>query len=216
MNQKSIGKAGNKVKTTFIEEARRNQILEVALKEIETKGYRNTTIQDIAKKAKVSKGVIYYHFNTKEELLSTIWSALIKELFEYRKKRVERRSSARDMLQAYLAANFEFLKLNFNKFTALFRMGIDLNPAETRNYPWSKEINERCFNFLSDILNSGQQNGEFRRFPIGSITPIIQGAIDGLCLQWISAPELFDLEACEQMLLEIIERFTSVDEKPVS
>jgi hypothetical protein len=143
-------------------------------------------------------------------------SALITELFEYRKRWIERQRSARDMLRTYLEANFEFLMQNFNKFTALFSMGIDLNPAATRNWPWSKEINERCFNFLSDILNSGQQNGEFHRFSIGDITPIIQGAIDGLCLQWISSPELFDLEACEQMLLEIIERFTSVDERSVS
>ena len=209
MNRKSNQVADHKTKSTFIEEARRNQILEIALKEIETKGYRNTTIQDIAKKAKVSKGVIYYHFNNKEELLSAIWSALITELFEYRKRRVEMHGSAGDRLQAYLAANFEFLKQNFNKFTALYRMGIDLNPAETRNYPWSKQINERCFNFLSGILKSGQKNGEFRQFPTDRLTPIIQGAIDGLCLQWISAPELFDIDACGQMLLDIIERYTS-------
>ena len=209
MNQKPIRKPGHKPKSTFIEEARRNQILEIALKEIETKGYRNTTIQDIAKKARVSKGVIYYHFNTREELLSTVWSALITELFEYRKSRVEKKKSAGEKLQVYVAANFEFLKKNFNKFTALYSMGIDLNPAAARNYPWSKEINARCFDFLSAIMKSGQENGEFRQFPIDSITPIIQGAIDGLCLQWISSPELFNLDVCKRMLLDIIESYTS-------
>ena len=127
MNQKSIPAPNKKPKNTFIEEARRKQILEVALHEIETRGYQNTTVQKIADKASISKGVIYYHFNTTEKLLCNIWAALIDELFEYRKTRVESRKTARDKLRTYLEANFKFITKNFNKFTALFRMGIEFN-----------------------------------------------------------------------------------------
>ncbi len=202
-------KPHKKGKPTFIEEARRKQILEIAINEIETRGYRNTTIQDIAKKADVSKGVIYYHFNTREELLSEIWSALLEELFAYRKKRVERQKTAQAMLRAYVKAHFDFLKMNFNKFIALFTMGIDLNPADNQTHPWSRDINKRCFSYLSGILEHGQQNGEFNSFPVPRVAPIIQGALDGLILQWVATPDLVDFKGCRQVLMDIIEQYTA-------
>jgi len=198
-----------KPKRSFIEEARRKQILDVALAEIQAKGLQNTSIQTIADKAKVTKGVIYYHFKGREELLNNIWSALIRELFEYRKRKVEAQPTAAAKLRIYVKANFEFLKKNFNKFNALFRMGIDIGSAGSKANPWSTEANLRCFTFLSSILKEGQENEEFREFSPEIITPIIQGAIDGLGLQWVSAPELFDLEACQNTLLEIIDQYTA-------
>lgn len=196
-------------KPTFIEEARRKQILDIAIQEIEKRGYRDTTIQDIAKKAGISKGVIYYHFNSRYELLSEIWSALLQELFDYRKERVERQKNAQAMLRTYAKAHFEFLKLNFNKFIALFTMGIDLNPSDNQTHPWSREINQRCFEYLSGILLQGQQNGEFGSFPVAKVVPIIQGALDGLILQWVATPDLVDFSGCRMVLMDIIERYTA-------
>ena len=209
MTQAVKRKTTRRDKPTFIEAARRKQILEIAINEIEKRGYRNTTIQDIAKKADVSKGVIYYHFNTREELLGTIWSALLEELFEYRKKRVGRQKTAQAMLQTYVKAHFDFLKINFNKFIALFTMGFDLNPADNKTHPWSREINKRCFSYLSGILEYGQQNGEFDSFPVAKVAPIIQGALDGLLLQWVATPDLVDFNGCRQVLMDIIERYTA-------
>jgi TetR/AcrR family transcriptional regulator, fatty acid metabolism regulator protein len=199
-------------KPTFIEEARRKQILEIAIQEIEKRGYRETTIQDIAKEAGISKGVIYYHFNTREELLSAIWSALIEELFDYRRQRVERHETAQGRLRSYAKAHFEFVKINYNKFIALFAMGFDLTPVANQSHPWSREINERCFGYLSDILERGRQNGEFGQFSVAKVVPIIQGALDGLILQWVATPDLVDFSGCREVLMDIIERYTAPTE----
>jgi TetR/AcrR family fatty acid metabolism transcriptional regulator len=197
-----------KRKPTFIEEARRKQILYIAVHEIEKRGYRNTTIQDIAKKAEVSKGVIYYHFNSREELLNAIWSALLQELFDYRKERVERQKTAKAMLRTYAKAHFDYLTINFNKFVALFTMGIDLNPEDSHSHPWSREVNERCFKYLSGILVRGQKSGEFGSFTVDRVAPIIQGALDGLVLQFNSSPDLVDLDGSRKLLMDIIEGYT--------
>jgi AcrR family transcriptional regulator len=200
----------SKSKPSFIEAARRKQILDIALSEIQNKGFQHTTIQEIANKANVSKGVIYYHFKGREELLNSIWAALIDDLFEYRRQHVEAQSTAMAKLRVYVEANFEFPVKNFNKFTALFRMGIDLSSSDAKPKPWSTNANERCFKYLIAILTEGQLNGEFRKFSPEIIAPIIQGAIDGLCLQWISTPQLYDLDACKKMLLEIIKQYTEI------
>jgi len=90
-------------------------------------------------------------------------------------------------------------------------LGIEFNSAETSVTPWSRQTNERCFKYLSSILQAGQQNGEFRKFRTEIIAPIIQGAIDGLAIQWIASRELFDFESSIQMLEEIIESYTKGD-----
>ncbi len=195
-------------KMTFIEEARRKQILYIALEKIAAEGFQNTTIHEIANQAGISKGVIYYHFKGKQELIASIWTALIDELFEYRKKRVETQKTARDKLIVYVETNFRFLTNNLNKFATLWRLGIDFGSDPSRSNPWSYAGNERCFEYLSGILVEGQKSGEFRKFSPEIIAPIIQAAIDGLMIQWVSTPDLYDLEACRKMLLEIIGSYT--------
>ena len=88
-----------------------------------------------------------------------IWSALLEELFEYRKKRVERQKTAQAMLRTYAKAHFEFLKVNFNKFIALFTMGIDLNPADNKTHPWSREINKRVLAICPASWNTASKMG---------------------------------------------------------
>lgn len=52
-----------------LEIQRRNQILSVALGLFFNKGYKNTTMSEIAKEANISKGLIYHYFKNKAELL---------------------------------------------------------------------------------------------------------------------------------------------------
>jgi AcrR family transcriptional regulator len=50
-------------------EKRRNQLLAAAQKLFQRKGYRGTTTDEIARRAGVTKGALYYHFKTKEDVL---------------------------------------------------------------------------------------------------------------------------------------------------
>lgn len=68
-------------------ETRRNQILDAAHNLFEKKGYRATTIDDIAKYAGLTKGAVYYHFKSKESILKYLvqcvlggWVVAINEI----------------------------------------------------------------------------------------------------------------------------------------
>jgi len=54
-------------------EAAKNRILETAYRVFSEKGYRLTTMDDIATKLGVSKGTLYLYFNSKEELFKGIY-----------------------------------------------------------------------------------------------------------------------------------------------
>ncbi len=61
---------------------RKEQIIKQTLKLFATKGYFNTSISDIAKKTKISKGLLYNYFGSKEELLNEVIGFSLNKAFE--------------------------------------------------------------------------------------------------------------------------------------
>ncbi|MBB6732465.1 TetR/AcrR family transcriptional regulator [Cohnella zeiphila] len=59
---------------------RRRQVTEAASRSFETFGYKGTTMDQVAKLARVGKGTIYTFYANKEELFEEILTALIREL----------------------------------------------------------------------------------------------------------------------------------------
>jgi len=51
----------------------KQEILKVALEIFATKGYENSSVEEIAKKLNITKPAIYYHFKNKKELYNTIF-----------------------------------------------------------------------------------------------------------------------------------------------
>lgn len=51
---------------------RKNEILDVAQHLFHEKGYVQTTVEDIMRECNIAKGTLYYHFKSKEEILSAV------------------------------------------------------------------------------------------------------------------------------------------------
>src|SRR6476659_2510768 len=51
---------------------RSNDILEAARRLFESKGFLNTTLQDVAKEAEISVGLIYRYFESKEDIFASL------------------------------------------------------------------------------------------------------------------------------------------------
>ena len=62
---------------------KKDNILQVALELFANQGYANTSTSKIAKKAEVSEGLIFRHFNNKEGLLDAIVTIGIKSMEKY-------------------------------------------------------------------------------------------------------------------------------------
>ena len=63
-----------------IREKTRAQILNTALELFAEKGFKGTTISDIAKAAGISKGLAYNYFNSKQDLMNAVLNLLIIEM----------------------------------------------------------------------------------------------------------------------------------------
>jgi len=196
---------------TFIEEARRNQIVDTAIRTIATRGYSRTSLAEIAREAGISKGVISYHFEGKGDLTEEILSRLLREPAEFIKKRVDACEKARDKVCAYVAANFEFARSHRAQLLALVDLWGHRDFSEGRNR-FDAEAYEPSRKYLSRILDSGAEDGELRSVSTKTMASVIQAAIDGVLLQWTFDPDAVDLDACREEIQTMIAGHINQDE----
>ena len=68
---------------------RRIAILEAALHVFAQEGYHSASISKVSKYAKISKGLLYNYFESKEELLKILIGSLIDDEIKILKDRIE-------------------------------------------------------------------------------------------------------------------------------
>ncbi len=96
---------------SFIEAARRAQIIESAIETIADAGYAHASLAQIARRAGISKGVISYHFADKDELIRRVVSEILGAFDSYMRPRVQaERSAAAAMLRVYIESNVAFMR----------------------------------------------------------------------------------------------------------
>lgn len=118
---------------------RRQQIVAAFMRVVAYKGYSGTSIQDIAKEAGMAAGLIHYHFESKQEILLTLFSrieALIRERME---SALEKLGHAKPLaaldalIDAFLALNATANRLAVNCWTMISAEAV-YNPALSRVY----------------------------------------------------------------------------------
>ena len=70
-------------------ERRRLHILSAAEELFAAQGFAKTTVDEIARRAGVSKGLVYDHYDSKEELLRAVWSSQVDGWMRETQKRVK-------------------------------------------------------------------------------------------------------------------------------
>jgi AcrR family transcriptional regulator len=143
-------------------EERPGQILAAALEVFGEHGLANARLEDIAKRAGLSKGTIYLYFPNKEELFREMVRKLIVAQLEGAERELEAGSAtATEALIGFVRKYWGFIRSS--QFAPLFR----LVHAELRNFPdlarfYADEVISRGHRLISSIIERGISNGEFR------------------------------------------------------
>ena len=83
-------------------EVRREQLMVAARELFVKKGYRDTTTEEIARRAKVTKGALYYHFKSKEDIMCGLVKHLMNKHFERLEQAIGGNRSPAEMLRFLL------------------------------------------------------------------------------------------------------------------
>src|SRR3954454_8605610 len=144
-------------------EERPRQILDAALEVFAERGLSQARLEDIAKRAGVSKGTIYLYFPNKEELFREVVRTTIVARLERAEQDVANaEGSVRDMMLQVMRTMWDFL--HTPTFAAIFR----LVTAELNQFPdlasfYAQEVIKRGQRLISGIIERGMDVGEFRR-----------------------------------------------------
>ena len=175
---------------TFIEEARRAQLVSCAIDTIAELGYGQASLARIAERAGISKGVIGYHFAGKDELLSAIVAEVLARADEYMRPRISEESTGQGTLRAYIESNLAFMGAYRNHMIAIVEIARNRRRAEGGS-TLDPAVLEGAVESLRQLLARFQSTGEFRAdFDPEVMANAIRAAIDATPRRLASDPEL--------------------------
>ncbi|MEV6067151.1 TetR/AcrR family transcriptional regulator [Nocardia sp. NPDC052001] len=179
---------------SFIEEARRRQIIAAAVEVISEFGYGNASLARIAKHAGISKGVISYHFDGKDDLMTQLVIQLYVSGAEYMTPIIGAAPGWRGKVLAYIESNLEFIAANKRYVAAMTDVVLNLRDAEGKSRFVNVESAREILRPIADMLREGQREGEFGDFDPILMAKSIRDAIDGTGGRVINEPD-FDARA---------------------
>ncbi|HWA92426.1 MAG TPA: TetR/AcrR family transcriptional regulator [Rhizomicrobium sp.] len=162
--------------------ARPAEILDAALLVFAERGFAGARMEDIAKRAGVTKGTIYLYFENKEAVFKTLVRESIGTTIAGVSDGVrDFQGPAKDMLRFALMAMSHLLTTSDR--VVLPKIII----AESGNFPelarfYRDEIIENGLTLMSGVIERGIAQGEFRALPVEHavrlcIAPVLLGAI---------------------------------------
>jgi TetR/AcrR family fatty acid metabolism transcriptional regulator len=188
---------------TFIEQARRLQILDAALELFASKGYNETSLSDIAGTLSISKGVISYHFEGKAELGAEAVRHMLRHYGEFVRQRLEGKASLRDKLLELPAACIDFVRQHPSSYVVyLDTVGSFGTTADRQKFMAWADAGMRTL--ICEMLTEAQDRKEIPRFAVQPVADVLQAAVDGLTQQASVAPTEVDLESSKRLLQKIL------------
>lgn len=191
------------MRLSFVERARREQILGAAVELLAEGGYGAASLSSIAARIGASKGVISYHFDGKDELLAQVVATVLGEAGAVMSPRVEAAAGARAKLRAYVAANMEYLSSHRREVRALTAVLTGLPPAPDGT-PAYAAAGRDAVEALAALLQMGQDAGEFRGFDARVAARSLRASIDAVT-ELLRVEPTLDIDGYADALLDLFE-----------
>jgi AcrR family transcriptional regulator len=142
--------------------ARRNEILDVALKLVYSKGYEKMTIQDILDELQISKGAFYHYFDSKADVLDAIVERMVTEQVEPMLLSTvhDPHLTALEKFQRYIDTSVRWKTAEKTLMIELVKVWYSDENALARQKMYKMMV-EHVTPLFNEIINQGVQEGTF-------------------------------------------------------
>jgi AcrR family transcriptional regulator len=164
--------------------ARRLQIVMTAKTLFAERGYRATTMDDIALAAGVTKPLVYQHFSSKRDLYQELVDSVAQELLDAIHEAMRDASGPRQLVEFGFAAYFELAVTHEEAFRLLF--GRDV-PKDAELIEAVRRIEDTLARAVEDRLDAGL-SPDHRRL----LAHAVVGMTEGASRHWV------DTASCRQ------------------
>jgi len=130
-------------------EERRRQLLDAAQQVFVENGYHDTSMDDIAVAAAVSKPVLYQHFPGKHELFLDLMDTQLGLLQEATSSALASTTDNKERVRATIRAYFQFMDRPDRAYRLLFDSGLNNDPAVAGRM---EELDHRFATDIAEII----------------------------------------------------------------
>jgi len=174
---------------------KKERILEAATAVFSRKGYHLARVEEIADLAEVGKGTVYEYFSSKLELFHQTFARLLNRYVE-RVTGVDRSLTVKERIAKIFEAHVCFLAEN--KDFALVTYS-DFGGLDQELLRWMYEKRKEKIKVLTEMLEEGVRNGEFRALDTELTANALMGMMRGVVVPFImEGREDSPLEAARQ------------------
>lgn len=191
----------------IIKERHKQEIMESAIRLFGSKGYKNTTIEEIAEEAQFSKGAIYSYFESKKHLFDEILKSLFDKVESFAIEAKNIKSDAREKLKVYALNTMNYF-LNEGKYSFHVMMQAIMQMEAEEKETTRAYVMERLHQIskiLTDIIKTDIKNGKVKNIDPNLIIMAFNGMLRDVIYGCLHGNTV-NLETDEivEMILEII------------
>lgn len=177
--------------TERIKNLRKTAILEAAKVVFARYGIDAARVEDIAAHAGVSKGLVYFYYKSKEDLLFNLLKEELDKLHNFidEIRRTDLEFTAK--LQRLVSGVLEYFEEN-REFFCIFTPGRGGFTRERRPHLIKRILPRymKTFDLLSELLQEGIDHGVLRPIDPMFMAHILQGMLHALVVQWLLVKDL--------------------------
>jgi TetR/AcrR family transcriptional regulator, fatty acid metabolism regulator protein len=205
------GTPADEPERTFIETARRAQIVAAAIDVIADAGYAGASFARIAERLGISRGLISYHFAGKDDLMRQVVHEAAEEAKAYIRPRILAESIGPAMLRAYIGSNLAFMRDHRNNVIAMIEIA---RSVEGRRIFYSDTGVVDAVRALEHLLSGFQAAGQFRAdFDPHVMAIAVRAAIEAASSRLASDAE-FDIDNYASEIATTFDLATRIEGAP--
>jgi len=185
-----------RTKAQFSEIRQKSQenIENIALELFALQGYHATSISQIAEKARISKGLLYNYFESKERLLDSIITKVYDEIM--RMVQMSENLPAEKQIEQMIIQTINHLKKNIT-FWRLYLFLVHQSDIQKKLAKlYEKMRNDYMIYVVKLFEEISSKNPEMEAMMLGTL-------FDGIGLNYVTAPEGYPIDEMSDYLIEV-------------
>ena len=182
---------------------RKEQIVRATVECITKHGYHNFSMQDVARTAGVSKGIIHYYFLNKDELMMCVLDKVAGDIERVLGEEMAAISDPWRRMEIFIEVCFDIVR-NTKEY---YQVNMDFWTQINQKEEIRKVIAAHYSKFretAAAVIQGGVDKGAFKNVDAKAYASYVIAVIDGLSLQWLFDEKVFDYSAMSKKATSLI------------
>lgn len=176
-------------------------IIKIAEKIISEKGYTETTIDEITRKAGIGKGTFYLYFKDKEDLFFSIIKEGLEKPMEEIKKEIEKIEDFFERLKKGIEIYLSYHEKNYWLFKILLQEKPFIKRKSFEIF-W-KDFFKKWDDFMKGGFRREMERGKIKKIDLDDIIYSLIGILHGNIHRWIINGRKYSLVEKKDIIFEI-------------